>query len=227
MRLKKDEKVESPFFGNYYCMIPNTNYAFVVISKNACTFLKKVAIYNNEKKWTPDIPNVWEAHRKVGSYPKRSEYLFTAKQLKKIEKQQNKKIHKFAVWRDPIDRVISTYKLFVLEREYRAYFSILNLYEDDSFSRFMEFIEFELKKSDPLHIDEHIRKQVDYYSMKHIDDVVHINDLYSYLEAHKISFIKEVSNKTKVNFKIKNIDYLNKIKAFYKEDYLIKTTWRT
>ncbi|GAA3563795.1 sulfotransferase family 2 domain-containing protein [Snuella lapsa] len=224
MRLKKDEKIESPFFGNYYCLIPNTDFAFIVISKNACTFLKKVAIYNKEHLWVPDIPNVWEAHRIIGCNPEQSDYLFTIEQLKELESEQNRKIHKFAVWRDPIDRIVSTYKLFVLEREYRWYFSILNFYEDDSFDRFMEFVEFELRKSDPLHIDEHIRKQVEYYNCQEIDDVIHLKDLYDYLESKKIPFIKEASNKTDVNFNISKVEHVNRIKALYEKDYGIKIT---
>lgn len=84
---------------------------------------------------------------------------------------------KFAVWRDPVERLVSCYKFFCLEKENRYYFRYLDLYGDNSFDRFMEFVRFELGKTNPLYQDEHIRRQSDYYSPEDVDYIVPIKFL--------------------------------------------------
>lgn len=224
MRLKKNEKMESPFFGNYYCIIPNTNYAFLVISKNACTFLKKTAIYKKTGEWLDETQ--FKVHSKIGYNPKSSEYLFTNDGLKELEQKNKIKISRFAVWRDPIHRIQSSYKLFCLERELRYYFIYLNMNEKIPFERFMEFIKFELGKIDPLFIDEHIRKQVDYIKENEVEEIVHINDVFDFLRAKGIPFINEKSNKTSVPFQLEDPNIINEIKELYKEDYSMEITWK-
>ncbi|GAA3569475.1 sulfotransferase family 2 domain-containing protein [Snuella lapsa] len=224
MRLKKDEQIESPFFGNYYCLIPNTNIAFLVISKNACTFLKKIAIYNKTGDWLDE--SQFKVHSTIGYNSNKSNYLFTNEELKAFEKESREKIYRFAIWRDPIHRIESSYKLFCMERELRYYFIYLDINKDIPFERFIEFIRFELGKENPLFIDEHIRKQVDYLKENEVDEIVHINDLFPFLRSKGISFIEEKSNKTKANFQLENEAFINDIKALYKDDYKIEITWK-
>lgn len=98
---------------------------------------------------------------------------------------------KFAVWRDPIERLVSNYKYFCLEGVYRRYFELVGLYKDTSFERFMEFVRFELGKSDPLFQDEHIRKQSDYYNKEDVDYIVPLNKLNLFLGEHGIPLVKK------------------------------------
>jgi hypothetical protein len=218
MKLEKNKSIPSAFFGNYFCIIPNTNLAFVVISKNACSFLKKVAIYNAEGKW-PIYSDIVQVHHQIGFDSLKSQYLMTFDEIKALEKAEDMEIIKFAVWRNPIDRIISTYKLFCMEKEFRPYFQELALYTDNSFERFMEFVCFELKKSDPLYMDEHIRSQVGYYSTSDVDEIVHVKDLNAFLKENGVPFIEEKSNKTHSEFKIESQTLIDEIKTLYKEDY--------
>ena len=221
MKYKNKELIQSPFMGNYFCLIPNTDIAFVVIAKNACTFLKKVAYYALEGFW---IRESTEIHDLIGYCSEKSGFLMSFEQIKEAERTRKRPYKKIAVWRDPVERAISAYKHFCMEGTVRYYFIYLNLHMDTSFDRFLELIDFELKKSNPLFIDEHIRKQVDYYSGTEVDEIVHIRDLDTFLEDNGVRFIKEKSNNTKSDFKPDDSKYLDKIREWYSEDYKIMPT---
>jgi hypothetical protein len=209
--------VLSPFMGNFFCLIPNSNAAFVVISKNACTFLKKTAIYSVMGEWVDSFDS---AHDIVG-YSSKSRYLIPISEMKNYEKKHGK-ILKFAVWRDPVERIVSTYKLFCIERESRMYFQYLGINEPVSFDRFMEFLNFEWCKQDSILQDEHIRRQVDYYKPKDVDHIVSIENLNQFLKENNIYFRQEHSNKTESAFRITNDKYIESIKKRYKNDYQIR-----
>lgn len=220
MKIPGDTVLPSLFMGNFFCLIPHTNLAFVVISKNAVTFLKKVAIYNDTKEWTDSD----KAHAKIG-YHEESPYLIPIEKMHNHEKQ-NGVIVKFAVWRDPIERILSTYKLFCLEKEYRSYFHFLGLYEDNSFDRFMQFLRFEWSKKVPLFQDEHIRRQIDYYQIQDVDFIVPIHKLYDFLNDYKVAFIKEKTNKTTCKFIIESKENIKEIKLYYKKDWEIRCNYQ-
>ena len=129
------------------------------------------------------------------------------------------KMIKFAVWRDPVERLVSCYKFFCLERENRVYFRYLSLYEDNSFERFMEFVRFELKKSNPLYQDEHIRKQSDYYSIEDVDYIIPIKQLNNFLDRYNIPIAENYANKTTIDFVLNDESYINEIKDLYQADY--------
>lgn len=216
MKLPLDYKLPSLFLGNFFCLIPNTNAAFVIIAKNGCAFLKKVAIYNNTNEWV----TTEEAHSIVG-FSIKSNYLVPVSKMKQYE-EKNGKLMKFAVWRDPVVRVTSAYKFFCLEREYRTYFHYLGINESISFERFKDFLVFEWHKKPAINQDEHVRRQVDYYKPRDVDHIIPIENLYSFLENNNIKFKKEQTNKTNVAFEIVNEEDLKNIKEHYKADYKIK-----
>lgn len=120
MKIPKDSVVSSPFIGNYYCPIDKTGLAFVVIAKNCVTFLKQLAIYY---KTGSVIYTESQIHDVLG-YREKSGYLISFDNMEQFE-IDNGKLLKFAVWRDPVERLVSTYKFFCLEREYREYFRYL------------------------------------------------------------------------------------------------------
>ncbi|WP_313187755.1 sulfotransferase family 2 domain-containing protein [Sphingobacterium siyangense] len=225
MKIEKKYILESPFWQNYFCLIPNSNVAFLSISKNASSFLKTTAIFNATQKWVQDadIPDV---HNLIGFDPEKSPYLFKYEDLSQ-KKKENPELITFAVWRDPVDRFISTYKLFFLEREFRNYFNWMGFYNRSvSFKEFLKFAEFELSKPDPAFQDEHIRRQTAYIeSTDDIDFIVHMKDVYRFLDEHKVQYIREKSNQTNSNFEKINSADIAKIKKLYKEDYSIKTNF--
>lgn len=224
MKIEPQYQLESPFFGNYICLIPNTNFSFVSVSKNASSFLKKVAVYNKTGTWVSNPNDEMEQHNIIGYSPDKSEYLFPIES--DLKSNDNLPIKKFAVWRDPVERMISTYELFCREREFRTYFWYLGLYENSSFEQFYKFVQFEYTKfTNPLYVDEHIRRQVDYYKASDVDDVIHIKDLEKYLKLNDIAYISEKSNKTKGSFVLKDKGIISEIKQIYASDYDIEISF--
>jgi len=220
MRLPQNSFIPPAFFGNYFCLIPNTNLAFVVISKNAVTFLKKVAYYNSTGKWEE---NFLQAHHLIG-YTEKSSFLIPIAKMPEYEKENGKRV-KFAIWRDPMERVLSTYKLFCLEKEFRTYFHFTGLFHDNSFDFFMKFMEFEWSKKYGETQDEHIRRQIDYYDAVDVDYIVPIGKMHGFLIDHNVQFIKELSNRTTVSFELSNKQYIQRIYDYYQEDYNIRCNY--
>lgn len=207
----------SLFFGNYFCYIEKHDMAFVTISKNGVTFLKNVAIFD-KYGYIPETED--ETHAIVGNSPELG-FLYTFEQIKQYE-QENGALLKFAVWRDPVERLVSCYKYFILEKEYRNYFCYLGLYEDNSFDRFMEFVEFELKKTNPLFQDEHFRRQSDCYRPEDVDYIVPIRKLNQFLAEHGVELQEDKANETKVHFEFPCEKWEKRIKELYAADYEIK-----
>lgn len=206
----------SSFFQNFFCLLEGHQAAFVCISKNASTYLKNIAIYVKEGDMRLSENKI---HTRVGFTPQNG-YLIPVSAMPQFEKK-NGKILKFAVWRDPVERLISNYKWFLMEKNWRVYFNWLDLYEDNSFGRFLEFVEFELGKSNPKAQDEHIRKQVDYYNPTDVDYIIHINRLDEFLIQNEIPILEIKQNQTcKNKVEITN-EQINKIKELYKDDYLL------
>ena len=209
----------SPFLANYFCLMESYHMAFVIISKNASSHLRNVlasSLYGF-------YPNQNGAHSLIG-YDDASPYLCPVSKMQKKEKELGKMI-KFAVWRDPVERLVSCYKHFCLEKANRFYFRYLALFEDNSFDRFMEFVRFELGKSNPVYQDEHIRRQSDYYRPEDVDYIVPIHKLNQFLEEHGISVLKKSANETSVKFQLTDRNHIEEIKELYKADYEIKLTY--
>lgn len=216
MKMPANKSFHSPFSQNNYCIIEKYNMAFVVISKNGVTHLKNIAMYHK----TGHYPKEEEVHELMG-FNRGNGYFYSKSEIDIIEKEQGPLL-KFAVWRDPVERLVSCYKLFCLEKEIRYYFNFLNLYNDNSFARFMEFVRFELGKGDPLYQDEHIRRQSDYYQPEDVDFIVPMGKLNQFLVKHGVTLVEETANVTHVDFKLTDAAYIEEIKELYKKDYEIK-----
>lgn len=204
----------SPFFQNHFCLIEKYKTAFVCISKNASTYLKNIAIY--AKEGDKDLSEN-EIHTRVGYSPQNG-YLIPISKMSDYEEKYGKLL-KFVVWRDPVERLISNYKWFLQEGNWRGYFHWLNLYEDNSFERFLEFVEFELGKSNPMMQDEHIRKQTDYYNALDVDCIVRISELNHFLIQNGIPTLETQNNQTRRSKVKVTPEQINRIKELYKDDY--------
>lgn len=206
----------SLFLGNHFCLMEKYHAAFVTIAKNAVTTLKNIVICSQ----TNHVPtqNLY-THNYIGYTPYNG-FLIPVADMPMYEKQHGKLL-KFAVWRDPVERLVSTYKFFILEKNPRIYFSWLNLYQDTSFSRFLSFTRFELGKQQPLYQDEHIRRQCDYYSLADVDYVVPIWKLNDFLLQNKIPLLKEKYNRTTAENPVIKEEELQEIRELYEKDYLL------
>lgn len=200
--------MNSPFMQNFYCHIKDNIY-WIVISRNACTSLKNISLREHLGYYPEDIDRT---HAIIGN----SENLF----LKSLEHLPTDSL-KFAVYRDPVDRLISVYKHFCIDNAKRWYFDALDL-RGVSFDRFMEFVRFELSKINPLMQDEHIRRQSDYYLPSHIDVLVQLCDLDKYLSYLGIPpLLIRSNNSNAVAPPMVSDNLVLEIKELYWRDYQI------
>lgn len=214
MRLNAEANYSSLFLAKYFCEIDNYNLAFVAISKNAITYLQSIAIYAKTGYILREEDRV---HETIGGDP-RNGFLSPYNTYKQT---RGKEVIKFAVWRDPVERLVSCYKYFCLERWYRYYFHYLDLYREPSFDHFMQFVRFELGKSNPLFQDEHIRRQTDFYTPADVDFIVPIKKLDAFLQSYNVPIGHAVKNSTHIDFKLDNEEYIHEIRELYKADYEI------
>lgn len=135
------------------------------------------------------------------------------------------KLLKFAVYRDPVERFISSYKHIILEspkdQKSHRYFNYLDLYNDNSFERFVEFAEFELQKGDVEFQDQHIRRQSDYYKPEYVDYIVPLEKLNLFLSEKGIPTASSEKVNATSSSTPKGItqDLIDKIRTLYRADY--------
>lgn len=219
MKIPENYTIPSLFMQNYFCLL-NKQMAFVAISKNAVAFLKRIAVYTKTGKVLTSEDDV---HNTVG-FNENKGYLIPVLHMQTFEKKDGPVI-KFAVWRDPVERLLSTYKFFCLEKEFRRYWQFLDLYNDNGFERFMEFVEFELGKTNVVYQDEHIRRQADYYNMDDVDYIVPIEKLNSFLREHSVLVFDQKSNATTTQFNLPHSGWIKRIKRLYWKDYDIRPNY--
>lgn len=206
-------KARAFFFPNYYCILKERHSAFVCISKNGCTFLKSISIYNKTGLLLEEEKQI---HDYIGYSPSEG-FLIPIESMPAYERE-NGTLLKFAVWRNPVDRLISTYKWFLLDKNWNSYFQRLGLYEDNDFDRFLEFTKFEVGKSERENQDEHIRKQCDYYVPENIDMIVPIEKLDIFLAYNQLPVLKKQNQSGKHCFSITN-EHTETIRFLYMDDY--------
>ena len=125
---------------------------------------------------------------------------------------------KFAVWRDPVQRLLSVYVWFIVEKNRNRYFQWLDLYADNDFDRFLEFVSFELGKSAPENQDEHIRHQCDYYEGGQVDVIVPLDRLCSFLACNQLPVLRKQNQSGSRNFLITE-KQRETIRTLYARDY--------
>lgn len=214
----------SPFFQNFFLINEKRKLAFVCISKNGCVTLKRSVIFDDTEK---DIQDEGQLHNMIG-YSEKSKYLVPIDKMKEFEMTHGN-YKKVAIYRDPVDRFLSVYKFFILDKNYRTYFHYLGFYQKCTLDDFIEFARKELEKSS-LFQDEHIRLQSDYYSDSDVDLVIDIKDMTKYLKSEGIEFKdNKIINKSHSEIQVSPNqrqqildlvmrDYDIKLKGNYEED---------
>ena len=190
--------------------------AFVLISKCGLTFLENIAIYASAGM----IPDTEDQTHFYIARVKPERFLVPVSEMSGYERE-HKSYLKVAVWRDPVERLVSAYKYFILERTFNQYMYMCNLYQDCSFERFLSFVEFELGKANPLWQDEHIRRQSDFYTSADVGCIVPLSKLNRFLAERGVDMPEEKANATSVRFELKDEKQIAKIKELYRLDYEI------
>lgn len=186
------------YIDNFYCKIKDNLY-FVVISKNACTSIKKYILDNKNIIHY----NFHDVHNLIGY--SENEFLTLVKNKNKINGI------KFAIYRDPINRAISSYK-------YIKYSGYCGRYILNSFDEYIELCKMHLNEN-YINCDEHIRRQSDYYKENDVDYVIDIKILNDFLKKFNINInIENESPKIPIELSESQISILKKL---YENDYNI------
>jgi hypothetical protein len=130
---------------------------------------------------------------------------------------------KFAVFREPADRLLSVYYDKVSPnrapgKPVRKYFFQQEILDSD-IDAFLSFTERELGKPDSLQQDEHLRRQASFYSASSVDHIVPLRLLHSFLDQH-LGLGVEIFSNTSARppvFLTKHQEGV--IKALYHTDY--------
>ncbi len=192
--------------GNYYLLNKKAGWAAVCISRNACTSLKKLTLagIGIQKERKEDI------HNAVG-------YSSQSSLLKAISTGRPENLFSFAVWRDPLDRFLSTYRHFALEKHPGR----LNRLPPN-IDAWITAAEEELRKP-ILEQDEHLRRQSDYYTPSDVDAIVALEDLNPWLLSRGGGNL-EFQNRSSVDPPALSEEQESRIRTLYAHDWDIRPT---
>ena len=101
-------KAPLDFFGCNFCLVEKHRMAFVLISKCGLTFLENIAIYASIGM----IPDTEDQTHFYIARVKPERFLVPVSEMSGYERE-HKSYLKVAVWRDPVERLISAYKYFI------------------------------------------------------------------------------------------------------------------
>ncbi len=154
--------------GNFFFLCPRKHFMFLSISKNGCTSLKNLIFleeYGRTHKSSPGrgIHAVWGFKEKPGRVINRAD---------KESLRRYSDYIRFVVYRDPVERFLSTYYNKVLYPPYPHIFYTTHNLTGISLDAFIDKAAEILTIPDPLLIDEHLRKQSDYFTPEDVDHIV-------------------------------------------------------
>ena len=195
---------------------------FLSISKNACSSLKSL-IYRIDYGEDFVMKNNSGIHEFWG---------FQAKKDRIIDVRDKKELAnypdyiKFVVYRDPVDRFVSVYHNKVIDSPKPHVFYVTHKLEGLSFEAFLDKSKDILDVKDPLHIDEHMRPQSNYFKPTDVDYIVRLEDLNAFLKEKFNIERTPHENKVTAEKTIPTAAQVNHIKRLYRKDYAIIPNYR-
>lgn len=205
------KKHKSPFGGNVFIVNHKRKHRFVSTAKVGCTTLKYITVIDDKLyDFDPD-DKPQKSHDILG-------YKADGKKLVPTDSKKYNNYTTVAIWRDPLKRFASWYSDKVYY-PYQPYIFLSGLAVEGTVDRCLEFLKFELSKSDPEWMDEHVRPQSAYFDPSDIDVFVDISNLSDYLESIGVQQEKRLSNtssKQEVNL---TDEQVTEFKELYKADY--------
>jgi hypothetical protein len=220
----KKWKYDHIFYGSNFILNHKFKYASVAISKNLTSSLKFKTLVDDYgfKPSDCDFHTIHKLFLEVSNETYDKSLRQPLSSLKKVRVKDCSLLQgyfKFSVFRDPVERVISFYnnKLTSIKCE-REYWQLMDIFQNDT-DRFINFLEFETKKRDPLNMDEHVRPQSKYYNLSDIDMVVSIKSFDKFISRFGgCPYLVNEGPSTKISF---SDNQRNRIKQIYRDDYLL------
>lgn len=209
-------RLKTPFSHNLFIVNHTYQHKFTAVAKAGSTSLKYFTAKSDgislaRVKSTQDI------HDLMG-------YKDDHKHLIAIDSKQFPYYTRVGVFRDPLERVTSWYKDKVMN-DYNTYTHRTGLTVQHDFERILAFLRFELGKSDPEWIDEHLRPHARYFKDSDIDVLVELPNLNDYLQAiggpaPAKKYYNQSKSSQKEKFRFPD-EVAESIKGMYSEDYLL------
>ena len=190
--------------GNYFLLNEKDGWAAVCISKNGCTSLKERTLQSSGHSFNEDSP----VHVMIG-FTEYSPFLTPVT-------EPPKDLFCFAIWRDPVKRLVSIYQAFGLDRHtHRRYADKVN----QGFDQWIDFAAQEHKK--PIERqDEHVRHQSDYYDPSQVDTIVDLSDLDQFFKKQGWPALHR-SNLSHARF-TPSLRQIRRIERLYQRDYMLR-----
>lgn len=207
----------SPFAPNVFIVNHKRRHKFVSTAKAGCTTLKYVTAIDDKLYKFKRKDKVQSVHDKMGYRP-------NGESLIPIDSAEFPDYTSVAVWRDPVKRFMSWYRDKVLH-PYQPYIVYSGLAHDNSIDRCLTFLEFELSKSDPEWIDEHVRPHSSYFKSDQIDVLVDLKDLSSYLQSIGVEANEPTNKAKKADGPTQS--QIKRLKELYKADYELHKAMKT
>jgi hypothetical protein len=202
----------SPFGKNIFIVNHKRRHRFVSTAKAGCTTLKYVTAIDDDLYEFAENEKIQSVHDKMGYAPNGSSLIA-------IDSDKHSDYTSLAVWRDPVERFISWYRDKVAH-PYQRYIFLTALAVDNDIDRCIQFLEFELSKTQSEWIDEHLRPHHRYYNPEQIDVLVDMKDLNAYLESIGIEQDNQKTNTSaKKSELVVTDEQKQRIKELYQGDY--------
>jgi len=193
---------------------------FLAIAKNASSSLK--LIFYREEFGDAATQAQQNIHKAWG---------WSARPGRLIERDDTKSLGahpgyvRFAVYRDPVSRFVSTFHNRVLYSSIEHPFYVGKKLEGMGFDQFINVTESILKIRNPLHVDEHIRPQAWIYQLSDVDYIVPIERLREFLQVEFGIQPEPGQNSTTLPRIKPNLSQTERIRNLYACDYAIKPNW--
>lgn len=207
----KDARTKPPFSSNFLIVNHARKHRFVNVPKLGVSTLKWLTIEDD------DLNN----GKPISSPNEDFGYTPNGSSIVAIDSDEYSEYTTVAIWRDPVDRFYSWYKNKVLFDSRNIYIRKLALPVDNSIDRSIEFLKFELSKSDPAWMDAHLRPQADSYNPDIANIIVNMPDMSAYLKSIGVKDAPVRNSTAKIEAKPMTASQKKKVKELYAKDYQI------
>jgi hypothetical protein len=202
---------------NLFFMCHKKKFMFVSVSKNACTTLKAL-IYEIEMEKKIAKSDLETIHRYWG-FREDGRHLISLENKQDLNKYQD--YLRFCVFRDPVERFLSTYRSLVMDKCARHPFYEGHKIKGMALDGFLDFAEKVLRLDNPLEMDEHLRPQRNCYHPDDFHFIVPMERLDGFL-LEKFGIVNPFALNKSRNEEIRpSEDHLNRIRNLYQDDYQI------
>jgi hypothetical protein len=194
-------------------------FLFLSIPKCGCTSVKTLIV----KDFTEceESPVTDWVHGRLG-YAHSPPYVYSVEYPELISDLRHRGYLAFAIYRDPVERLISLYRNKIAE-EYGSH-DLFRRHFGCDFEMFLRLVESQFETQPLSEIEHHIRPQAHWTTRARLDfivPIVHLNDFANQVLRAEVT----VANSSNSNLVVVSEDQKRRIEALYSMDYEIIPNW--